>query len=63
MIIKQVHIESMTIARVYERVALDSSPVLSDVKMDEETGVMHVLTEQKVGEMGQSFQSYRGHVV
>jgi uncharacterized CHY-type Zn-finger protein len=47
----KVHLESTTAARLYERVPLDSSPVLSDVKIDEDTGVMHVLTEQKLIKM------------
>ncbi|XP_022105398.1 plexin-B-like isoform X2 [Acanthaster planci] len=47
----KVHIESNTTARLYERVPLDTSPVLTDIKINDTTREMHVLTEQKLIKM------------
>ncbi|XP_038061899.1 plexin-B-like [Patiria miniata] len=47
----KVHIESSTAARLYERVPLDTSPVLTDIKINETNKLMHVLTEQKLIKM------------
>ncbi|XP_038061900.1 plexin-B-like [Patiria miniata] len=47
----KVQIESNTTGRLYERVSLDTSPVLTDIKINDTTRVMHVLTEQKIIKM------------
>ncbi|XP_038061896.1 plexin-B-like [Patiria miniata] len=47
----KVHIENSTAARLYERVSLDTSPVLTDIKINDTSGMMHVLTEQKLVKM------------
>ncbi len=45
----QVHIQNKTSARLYERVDLDmSESVLKDVKINDGTREMYILTEQKV---------------
>ncbi|XP_022105400.1 plexin-B-like [Acanthaster planci] len=47
----KVHVEDKTTARLYERVPLDTSPVLTDVKINGTSREMHVLTEQKLIKM------------
>ncbi|XP_022105028.1 plexin-B-like isoform X2 [Acanthaster planci] len=47
----KVHIESNTTARLYERVPLGTSPVLTDVKINDTTREIYVLTEQKLIKM------------
>ncbi|XP_022105007.1 plexin-B1-like [Acanthaster planci] len=47
----KVHIKSNATARMYERVPLDTSPVLTDVKINDATREMHLLTEQKLIKM------------
>ncbi|XP_022111687.1 plexin-B-like, partial [Acanthaster planci] len=47
----KVHIENNTAARLYERVILDSRPVLTDMTINDTTTEMHVLTEQTLIKM------------
>ncbi|XP_022111250.1 plexin-B-like isoform X2 [Acanthaster planci] len=47
----KVHIENNTSARIYERVPVDTSPVLTDMKLNDTTREIHVLTEQKLIKM------------
>ncbi|XP_022111692.1 plexin-B1-like, partial [Acanthaster planci] len=47
----KVHVENSTTARLYERVPLDTSPVLTDIKINDTSREMHVLTEQKLIKM------------
>ncbi|XP_038069442.1 plexin-B-like [Patiria miniata] len=44
----KVHMESNTTSRLYERISVDTSPVLPDVKVNESTRVLFLLTEQKL---------------
>ncbi|XP_038066957.1 plexin-B1-like [Patiria miniata] len=44
----KVHIESNTNGRLYERITIDTSPVLQDIKVDDETRLLFLLTEQKL---------------
>ncbi|XP_038067021.1 plexin-B1-like [Patiria miniata] len=44
----KVHIESNTNGRLYERISIDTSPVLQDIKVDDETRLLFLLTEQKL---------------
>ncbi|XP_038069489.1 plexin-A4-like [Patiria miniata] len=44
----KVHMESSTASRLYERIGVDTSPVLQDVKVNESTRVLLLLTEQKL---------------
>ncbi|XP_038069308.1 plexin-A4-like [Patiria miniata] len=43
----KVHMESNAASRLYERISVDTSPVLQDVKVNESTRVLLLLTEQK----------------
>ncbi|XP_038069360.1 plexin-B-like [Patiria miniata] len=43
----KVHMESNAASRLYERISIDTSPVLQDVKVNESTRVLLLLTEQK----------------
>ncbi|XP_038061687.1 plexin-B1-like [Patiria miniata] len=47
----KVYMESNIAARLSERVSLDTSPVLTDIKINETSGVIYVLTEQKLVKM------------
>ncbi|XP_038066354.1 plexin-A4-like [Patiria miniata] len=44
----KVHMESNTASRLYERISVDTSPVLPDVKVNETARVLFLLTEQKL---------------
>ncbi|XP_038069424.1 plexin-B-like [Patiria miniata] len=44
----KVHMESNTSSRLYERISVDTSPVLPDIKVNESTRVLFLLTEQKL---------------
>ncbi|XP_038069473.1 plexin-B1-like [Patiria miniata] len=44
----KVHMESNTASRLYERISVDTSPVLPDVKVNNTTRVLFLLTEQKL---------------
>ncbi|XP_038069370.1 plexin-B-like [Patiria miniata] len=44
----KVHMESNTASRLYERISVDTSPVLPDIKVNESTRVLFLLTEQKL---------------
>ncbi|XP_022100549.1 plexin-A2-like [Acanthaster planci] len=44
----KVHLDNNVTGRVYERVAVDSSPVLRDIKLDNQTDQLYLLTEQKL---------------
>ncbi|XP_038066372.1 plexin-B-like [Patiria miniata] len=47
----KVHIESNTNGRLYERIGVDTSPVLQDIKVNDTTRVLFLLTEQKLVKM------------
>ncbi|XP_038066814.1 plexin-B1-like [Patiria miniata] len=44
----KVHVESNTTSRLYERISVDTSPVLPDVKVNDTTRILFLLTEQKL---------------
>ncbi|XP_038069358.1 plexin-B-like [Patiria miniata] len=44
----KVHVESNTTSRLYERISVDTSPILPDVKVNDTTRVLFLLTEQKL---------------
>ncbi|XP_038069389.1 plexin-B-like [Patiria miniata] len=44
----KVHMESNTASRLYERISVDTSPVLPDVKVNDTTQVLFLLTERKL---------------
>ncbi|XP_038069345.1 plexin-B1-like [Patiria miniata] len=44
----KVHVESYTTSRLYKRISVDTSPVLPDVKVDDTTRVLFLLTEKKL---------------
>ncbi|XP_038069507.1 plexin-B-like [Patiria miniata] len=47
-VLLKVHMESNTASRLYERISVDTSPVLPDVKVNDTTRILFLLTEQKL---------------